>query len=358
MKALVLWSDNVSENLGVRALGQGSARLITRAFPGAEVSFRNYGRGDGPPGIAHTKQMTQQVARGRGILIDWLRTFDLVLDTRAGDSFADIYGMRRLVTLTLTAELVHRAGVPLVLGPQTIGPFTSRRGRWLATRSLRQAKLVMARDPESAAAAAALRRPADVSTTDVVFELDEPAPSGSRDVVLNPSGLLWYPNGHVDSDRYRQIVSELCRSLGRAGRKVTLMAHVLDSPRADNDVPVLRELADRVGGVAEVVVPGSLEQARGVLASADVVIGSRMHACLNALSVGRPAVPLAYSRKFAPLLRDLGWPHTVELNEGLGQVEAVLRAVEHPRLLEHVQPVRDRAAERLAVAERALATVA
>ena len=43
------------------------------------------------------------------------------------------------------------------------------------------------------------------------------------------------------------------------------------------------------------------------------MIGSRMHACLNALSVGTPAIPLAYSRKFAPLLGDLGWAHVVDL---------------------------------------------
>src|SRR5699024_9500305 len=30
-------------------------------------------------------------------------------------------------------------------------------------------------------------------------------------------------------------------------------------------------------------------------------------ACLNALSVGTPAIPLAYSRKFAPLLDSVGW---------------------------------------------------
>lgn len=357
MKALVLWSDNISENLGVRALGQGTARLITKVFPDAGVSFRNYGRGDGPPGIAHTKQMSRQVATGRGALIDWLRTFDLVVDSRAGDSFADIYGLPRLITMTLTAELVRKAGVPLVLGPQTIGPFTSRRGRWLAGRSLRQARVVMARDPDSAAASATLGRPADVLTTDVVFELDQQPPSGRRDVVLNPSGLLWNSNGHVDSASYRAIVTDLCRALIGAGRAVTLMAHVLDSPRVDNDVPVLNELADRTDGGVEIVVPASLEQARAVLASAEVVIGSRMHACLNALSVGRPAIPLAYSRKFAPLLGDLGWPYTVELNDESGQVDAVRRALDDPVLTAQVEPVRERAAERLRVAEKALAAV-
>jgi polysaccharide pyruvyl transferase WcaK-like protein len=40
-----------------------------------------------------------------------------------------------------------------------------------------------------------------------------------------------------------------------------------------------------------------------------------MHACLNSLSVGTPAIPLAYSRKFAPLLADVGWEYVVSLAE-------------------------------------------
>ena len=81
---------------------------------------------------------------------------------------------------------------------------------------------------------------------------------------------------------------------------------MIDSPVADNDVPAIRELAAELGGDVEIVLPQDLDEVRAVTASAAVVVGSRMHACLNALSTGTPAVPLAYSRKFDPLLRDLG----------------------------------------------------
>lgn len=354
MKALVLWSDDTSHNLGVRALGQGSAAVVERAFPGAEVAFRNYGRGDGPAGIGHRRMMARQLTTGKGALIEWLRTFDLVMDTRAGDSFADIYGLPRLTVMTATAELVRRAGVPLVLGPQTIGPFATRRGRLLARRSMSTARLVMSRDAESASAAASLRHPVDVRTTDVVFGLPGVFADGDRDVIVNPSGLLWNDNGHVDAAAYRDVVTQLCRRLVAAGRRVTLLAHVLDSPLQDNDVRVLGEVAERVEGVHEIVVPTSLEHVRAVLASAQVVIGSRMHACLNALSVGRPAIPLAYSRKFAPLLADLGWHHTVDLRQGNDQVHDVLAALDDPGLEDSVSDLRERASDRLALATDAL----
>jgi polysaccharide pyruvyl transferase WcaK-like protein len=103
---------------------------------------------------------------------------------------------------------------------------------------------------------------------------------------------------------------------------VTLLAHVLDSPNADNDVLAVHAFAKSVG--ADALVPSGLDEVRSIAASANVVIGSRMHACLNALSVGTPAIPLAYSRKFDSLLSDLGWTHTVDLRAPGDPVAAVL----------------------------------
>ena len=64
-----------------------------------------------------------------------------------------------------------------------------------------------------------------------------------------------------------------------------------------------------------------------MLAGASLVVGSRMHACLNALSVGTPAVPLAYSRKFAPLMADLGWEHVIDLRAETGGVGARVTSI-------------------------------
>ena len=146
--------------------------------------------------------------------------------------------------------------------------------------------------------------------------------------MLNVSGLLWTPNPHVDHEAYRRTVRALCHGLADEGRSLALLAHVIDSPVADNDVPAIRELAAELGGDVEVVLPQDLDEVREVTASAAVVVGSRMHACLNALSTGTPAVPLAYSRKFDPLLRDLGWSHTVDLRTASAPVEETLALVE------------------------------
>jgi polysaccharide pyruvyl transferase WcaK-like protein len=83
-----------------------------------------------------------------------------------------------------------------------------------------------------------------------------------------------------------------------------------------------------------------------------------MHACLNALSVGTPAIPLAYSRKFDSLMRDLGWEHTVDLRTDSDAVNSVLAILDHPGLDAEVQSVIARADVALDSARTSLAGLA
>jgi polysaccharide pyruvyl transferase WcaK-like protein len=328
MRVLVLWADDSSPNLGVRVLAQGTAALVRAAWPGAAVDVHNYGSRIAPVRLGAPRELLAEWMTRRHGLREWVQGYDLVVDTRSGDSFADIYGLPRLVQMTALAEYIRTCGVPLVLGPQTIGPFERRRGRALARRSMAAATVVMARDSASADYAERLGRRVDVRTTDVVFALPVPPRTQEHDVVLNVSGLLWHGSAHVDPDRYRSVVVDLHRELVARGRRVTLLAHVLHGSSTDDDVTAAHDFAAQVGGDPEVVFPGSLDDVRRTVAGARVVVGSRMHACLNALSVGTPAVPLAYSRKFAPLLGDLGWQLNVDLRSAADPAADVLAAIE------------------------------
>jgi len=164
---------------------------------------------------------------------------------------------------------------------------------------------------------------------------------------------LWTSSDHGPADSYRDVVRRLIRELADRGRQVTLISHVLDSGFPDNDEPTARELADEFG--LEHIVPDSLGDMRAQAKGANLLIGSRMHACLNSLSVGTPAVPLAYSRKFAPLLADLGWKHVVDLKETADPAAEVLGIIDHnPDLDQAVADVRTRADRLLLRAEDTL----
>jgi len=155
-----------------------------------------------------------------------------------------------------------------------------------------------------------------VESSDLVFALGAEKPSGDHDVLLNVSGLLWHENPHVNHLHYRQSITTLVQGLKERGRRVTALPHVLSNSSGDDDSAILHDVATIVD---EVATPKDLREARAIIGGAELVIGARMHACLNSLSQGVPAIPWAYSRKFTPLLGDLGWASVVELRSAKGE---------------------------------------
>lgn len=336
MKVLVAWADDVSPNLGVRALGRGSIDLLSAVHPNAEFEVMNYGSRPDVISWSPRALLKNRVVSNSGMM-DWLSSFDVYWDTRSGDSFADIYGMERHRTMSLIHEFATQAGVQCVMAPQTIGPFSKRTAKWMAKRNLKRSSLVFARDTKSADAAAALGRPVDVLTTDLVFAIDQPFSSTPRDVILNVSGLLWQPNPHIDYEEYRRSVRLVIEGLRSDGRAITLLPHVLESKDPDSDIAAAHTIHAEYDGEFELVVPADLDSARSILAAAQVVIGARMHACLNALSTGTPAVAMAYSRKFRPLLAELGWNDVVEVRDASSTSSAILAAVRSPHLADRAR---------------------
>lgn len=327
MKVLVLWADPSSANLGVRVLAEGLARLARHAWgEQTQVDFQDFGPDGARPGFGG-RSILRDFGRRNGPIASRLRDYDVILDSGAGDSFADIYGVKRLAIMVFAQRRALRAGIPLVLAPQTIGPFRRRLSRLLASRTLRSATVVFARDRASLEVARAARAEA-AAATDVVFALPAPPRASQRDVIVNVSGLLWNGHGDVDPVKYRADIERLIVELDGAGRRVAVLAHVLDNATHDNDVLAVREVAQAFPFV-EVLIPQDLTEARAMIASARVLVGARMHACLNALSVGVPALAWAYSRKFEPLMRDIGWPHVIDVrsadlaSESIAQLDEI-----------------------------------
>ena len=77
-----------------------------------------------------------------------LRSAKLVFAVNGGDSFSDIYGLRRLVYVLLPQFLILQLGRPLVLLPQTYGPFCTPVARKLARSILNAASFIFTRGLE------------------------------------------------------------------------------------------------------------------------------------------------------------------------------------------------------------------
>ncbi|MFW0170438.1 polysaccharide pyruvyl transferase family protein [Rothia sp. P4278] len=342
MKILVLWANEHHDNLGVAALGVGTRSLALRAFgEGTEVKFHGTGdsslpHNDGPINISRVKSLLLNALKPGSEFKSWIKGFDLIIDARGGDSFSDIYGIKRQIKTSALGWVARLMGIPVVLGPQTVGPFNSITGKLSAFLTLQLSSLTMARDPYSMKYAQKFLTKSSLLTTDVVFALESARLEKKYDVLLNVSGLLWNENPHVDYQKYRTMIHETIQGLIEQERSVTLLPHVLsDNPKQpeDHDLYPIPEILATYPGL-RVAIPQSLSQARQIIGQANLVIAARMHACLNALSMSTPTIPMAYSRKFAPLLEQVNWAHTVDIRDINSSAKDVLTLAEQNSVLE------------------------
>lgn len=329
VRVLILWANPRSANLGVQVISRGIETIVSGTWSDALVEFQDFVGLQGAVGFdKHT--FFRDVLSCNGPIARRIADFDLVIDSGAGDSFSDIYGVGRQLILWNVSRRCRQRGVTRIMAPQTVGPFETAIGRALGKNMLRSSAIRTARDERSIRQMEALGFNDGILATDVVFALSKADSSNRHDVVLNVSGLLWRKNRHLDYERYRKLISSTIRDLLALGRRVTLMPHVLRNDTIDDDVAVLPEIIDATQGDRRnllVAVPEGLQDARAIIASSNVVIGSRMHACLNALSQGVPCVPLAYSPKFSSLLGGLGWAYTLELPEEIPDSRIVMDQV-------------------------------
>ena len=329
------------------------AELARQAWgDSVQIGFQDYGAGESGVPFG-TKAIARDIGRRDGQIKQRLAAYDVILDSGAGDSFADIYGLKRLSFMVYAREAAHRLGIPVVMGPQTIGPFETAIGRAAAQRMMSTSAVVLSRDSQSAAYAERIGRPVDGRSTDVVFALARSEAGPSLGVLVNVSGLLWFSNRHTDSTAYRRSAAELIRRLRADGREVSLLAHTVNRVHEADDVAAGHELLRELGTDLQLIIPEHLRDVRQAVASAELVIGSRMHACLNAIAEGTPAIPWAYSRKFEPLLRDLGWTQVVDLrhdSDPVSRTQEILAAHDDAALRGQVEGVVSGAQKRLEVA--------
>jgi polysaccharide pyruvyl transferase WcaK-like protein len=329
----LLWHSITSGNLGVGALTLSQMALISEAArtQDRQVRFIIVGtRGQTPYPIQEFDIANSAEFSLRAFLsgdftgLTLLRQCDLVFDIGEGDSFSDIYGLKRLLIHVFAKRLVCFYRRPLILSPQTIGPFHSTLGKFLAKFAMRGATHIYARDHLSMQYLEQLGLEKKSSEViDVAFCLPfEPSVQEKKKeklrVGINVSGLL-YHGGYSGKNEfgltldYRQLLHEMCAYfLAQPDVEVHLVAHVVPKVTSgtiviEDDLYACHELEKNWPDVKIAPCFDSPISAKSFISKMDFFIGARMHACIAAFSSGVPVVPMAYSRKFNGLFSSLGY---------------------------------------------------
>ncbi len=243
---------------------------------------------------------------------------DAVVDVSGGDSFTDIYGPARFDQIILPKLMAIDAEVPLILLPQTFGPFQFKRSRRIARHILKRCTLAIARDVASLDYLRELLG-ADFEESrhrlgvDLAFGLPSVKPTCGlppETVGINVSGLLWNQSGEAAEQfglrcDYRAALLQLVRRMLRNETvKIHLVPHVTPGGGSESDLvasKALKEhfcqgLQNRISIEETAKTPSAI---KGVIEQTCWFVGARMHATIAALSTATPVSNMAYSRKAA-----------------------------------------------------------
>lgn len=284
----------------------------------------------------------------------------LFVDISGGDSFSDIYGMRRFTLAFLVRLLPLMLKKTLILFPQTYGPFKRAISRSMARYVFKRAKRIYSRDQ---AGLDYVRNLLCSSTThdktnfapDVAFLLDSRKPAElemgglgelrkdiSTVVGLNVSGLIYY-GGYTGGNEfglkvdYKTLVDAIVeRLLQQDHVRILLVPHVIPQGvyrgYTENDLAacldVQKRFSDRYPGRL-LVAQGRFDQGevKYVIGMCDFFVGTRMHSCVAALSQCIPAIGVAYSKKFKGVFATAGAEDLVADMRSL-DIDGILNIIE------------------------------
>jgi colanic acid/amylovoran biosynthesis protein len=390
LKFCILGATFSNCNLGVGALAGGILTSIVSQYPDAEVSILDYAREAStynyqvggrvvPIQIVNVRfskkfylsnniallillTLLLRLVPSKTLRQKWMmknRVLRHILEANAivaisgGDSFSDIYGLGRLAYVVLPQILILCAGKELVLLPQTLGPFRRSSARRVARFIMKHTATVYSRDRQSIREAEAIlgnqAGPGKLQLSyDMGFLMPPVAPAqlsisgwlqkrnDSPLVGLNISGLLFVstPDGGDPfgfRDEYRKLVYRIIDFfMAERNTRLLLIPHVLGTgAESDSDAcaQVHEKLAtkygDRIQHVEGWHTPGEMKY---IIGQCDFFLGSRMHACIAALSQNIPTVAIAYSRKFLGVMETIGVEDIV-VDPQVMTADEILRAI-------------------------------
>lgn len=255
------------------------------------------------------------------------RNADFVLDMGLGDSFSDIYGIKRFKWINSSYALGHSCHKPYCILPQTIGPYTTDLARKAAVKSISKCACVMTRDKQSLEYVKHLLPDIEASEIiDLAFFMPFKRKKFGEDKIhvgLNISALLWH-GGYTRNnqfglkDDYPSVVCSVIEYfLSIPDVVLHLVPHVVGGERdLENDYAVCFDLCERYSDSNIQLAPLFLDPmlAKNYISGLDFFMGARMHSTIAAFSTSVPVVPMSYSRKFSGLFVDtLEYNHMADL---------------------------------------------
>ena len=238
------------------------------------------------------------------------RQIDAVLDA-SGFAFGDQHPPERTERFASRVEAFKRAGKPVILLPQALGPFNNKRIKAAFSRVLQSATYVFARDPKSfdyarecAPNTDRLGLAPDFTNLLCAHPTNNTERSQLACIVPNQR-MIEKATSESDSNAYIPLLSTCISTLKRKGISSFLLIH------GSHDASLVEPIQKALGYSLDVISESEPIKIKRILGESHLVIGSRFHALVSSLSQSVPSIATSWSHKYEMLFDDYGCPNFV-----------------------------------------------
>ena len=238
-----------------------------------------------------------------------LRNVALIAAINGGDGFSDIYNTKTFLHRLHDTIYAMRKNIPVIILPQTLGPFNDKKNFIIAEKILQYAQKVYIRDDKFIDELRKMNVEYEITKDLSAYMKPQPLeikiPKGS--IGINVSGLAYSNKFRTLSGQFKYypiLINKLIEHFQQKGITIYLIPHsyCYNKPEESNDdLIACREAYNNLNNRTGVILLDlnlTSPQVKYVISQMSFFIGTRMHANFAAIYTGVPVFGLAYSYKF------------------------------------------------------------
>lgn len=230
----------------------------------------------------------------------------------SGFGYGDYWGLRKLRRrLTSPLASIKRRKKPgkFILLPQAYGPFRTAGMAKAFKPVLKLADLIFIRDRVSLAYIKEISELSEHSIYAPDFtnllhpQLPDRLSACRGSAVVIPNEKVIKGKSKAEVSAYYELLRFSISAFIAAGERAILLVH-----EGSGDKKIALEISRQFNPPVEVIDEPSALVTKAIIANAKLVISSRFHGLVSALSSGVPALACGWSHKYLELLNDYGCP--------------------------------------------------
>lgn len=231
---------------------------------------------------------------------------DVILDASGfgyGDQWSDLIMQQVACEVTRMKRLDKK----YIFMPQSLGPFTRPKNKKYAQQAFANASLVFARETPSYEHIVSLvqghtnlfRAP---DFTNLLVPENQPQYCQYKDSIIVIPNSKMLSKKNKDKwwrENYVTVIVNLIEQAFEVGEKVIILNH-----SGSDDALLCSQIIERLSRECEIVEPSDAILVKSLIGQGKLVISSRFHGCVSALSQAIPCIATGWSHKYQELFNE------------------------------------------------------